>query len=183
MTRCSARGGWPLLVSVLLMPTASVSVAAETLPEALQRCREQQDDRRRLECFDRESARLAIGTETATARVSAAAVATAAATPSAPATAEQRFGFRGDVARDALDSRRNAEPTLEKLQAKVTTVLTNPTGYWTVTLDNGQQWSQVPMGTRVRVDTGEAVAIVPLALGSFTMILESGQSIRVRRRR
>lgn len=158
------------LFGLLLMACGSAAWSS-VLPVELQRCREEADNARRLECFDRESARLLD-------RESSPPLA-----EQETQSPEQRFGFRGDVAREALDSERRSEAALERLQTKVMAVRLGPTGYWVVTLDNGQEWSQVPLGVRVPIKAGESVTILPLALGSFVLVPESGQSTRVRRRR
>lgn len=168
MCRLQAFCFWLALVLI----TGSRLAGATGLPIELQRCREEKDEVKRLECFDRESARLA-NPEIVKGRV---------AEP-APLTPEQRFGFRGDIARATIDDKRRAEPVLEKLQAKVTAVRFTPTGYWIVTLDNEQEWEQVPLGVRVSIKPGDSVSIMPLSLGSFALVAQSGQSTRVRRRR
>lgn len=168
MRRYPNRRVWCLFV----LAAVSSPVGAAGLPAELQRCREEKDDAKRLNCFDREAARIA-----------GSATPQAASAESAPLTSEQRFGFRGDVARSAIDEKRRAEPVLEKLQATVTAVRFGPTGYWVVTLDNGQEWAQVPLGVKVSIESGDSVTIVPLSLGSFALVGESGQSTRVRRRR
>jgi hypothetical protein len=158
-------------LSVSLLIFGASALQAGDIPAELQQCREETEDSRRLACFDRELAKIL--------DVASASSPTAAASSK---TAEQRFGFRGDVARSAIDNKRNAEPALERLQAKVTSVRIGPTGYWTVTLDNGQEWAQVPMGVRVSIKVGDSVTIVPLSLGSFSLVPQSGPSARVRRR-
>ena len=129
------------------------------LPTELLECRQEADDARRLACFDREIARAA---------------------PSA----EQRFGYRGEVARESIDREKAAAPTLERLQAKVLSVTNTASGDWVATLDNGQVWIQVPTGTRFSLRVGDEVTITPGALGSVLLSKGSGgSSVRVRRRR
>ena len=143
---------------------ASIQVpAAEpapgSLPTELLECRREANDARRLACFDREIARAA---------------------PSA----EQRFGYRGAVARERIDREKTAAPALERLQAKVLSVSTTASGDWVATLDNGQVWLQVPTGTRFSLRVGDSVIITPGALGSFLLRKGSSESsVRVRRRR
>ena len=129
------------------------------LPSGLLQCRSEADDARRLACFDREIARAA---------------------PSA----EERFGYRGEVARESVDREKAAATALGRLQAKVTSLSAAPGGDWVATLDNGQVWAQVPTGTRFNLRVGDAVTITPGALGSFLLRKDSGgASVRVRRRR
>lgn len=129
------------------------------LPAELLQCRNETDATRRLACFDREIARAA---------------------PSA----EQRFGYRGEVARESIEREKAATPTLERLQGEVESISGTPSGDWVITLDNGQVWAQVPTGTRFSLRVGDAVTITPGALGSFLLRKDSGGgSVRVRRRR
>lgn len=152
-----------LAAGLLLLP---LPANAAEVPPALQRCVGERDDRLRLACFDREMAQFAGSNGSAAAD-----------------GAERRFGFRGEVARETLDRERREAPTLDKLASAVTEVRTQPTGYWVVTLENGQQWSQVPLGRKLSIRAGDAVTIVPLSLGSFMLVAPSGESTRVRRRR
>lgn len=143
--------------TTLRLPAAEP--APGPLPAGLLECRKEADDARRLACFDREIARAA---------------------PSA----EQRFGYRGEVARESLDREKAAAPALERLQAKVQSISTTASGDWVATLDNGQVWIQVPTGTRFSLRVGDEVTITPGALGSFLLSKASGgSSVRVRRRR
>jgi hypothetical protein len=129
------------------------------LPAELLQCRSETDAARRLTCFDREIARAA---------------------PSA----EERFGYRGEVARESIEREKAATPTLERLQGKVESMSATPSGDWVITLDNGQMWGQVPTGARFSLRVGDAVTITPGALGSFLLRKDAGGgSVRVRRRR
>jgi hypothetical protein len=162
----------------LIMMSAEAATSGQGLPPELRRCMAEAVDAARLACFDREAARLVAATGAATG---------AAAEPAAPAapalTAEQRFGLRGEVARETLEREKAAKQELDRLDAKVTAVTAGPTGDWVVTLDNGQVWAQVPAGMRYTIRVGDAVTIAPAALGSYMLTGESGRSVRVRRRR
>lgn len=154
------------IAAALLLVSAPASSATGAdapttapLPAGLLECRQEPDEKRRLACFDREIARAA---------------------PSA----EERFGYRGEVARESIEREKAATPALERLQAKVVSVSSTPSGDWVATLDNGQAWAQVPTGTRFSLRVGDAVTITPGALGSFLLRKDSGgSSVRVRRRR
>lgn len=166
------------LASLSLIPfvlaAAAAGASAQGLPAELRRCMAETDDGRRLACFDREAASLA----------GAAAPAATGIAGAAPAlTPEQRFGLRGEVARETLEREKAATPVADRLQAKVVAVAVGATGDWVVTLDNGQVWAQVPTGTRYRIRVGDAVEITPGALGSYMLTGESGRAVRVRRRR
>lgn len=156
----------PVLTLVLM--SAGAAAAPQGLPPELRRCMAETADAARLACFDREAARLEAGAGAGAAPV---------------LTPEERFGLRGDVARETVERERAAKQALEKLEARVTAVAAGPTGDWVVTLDNGQVWGQVPSGTRYTIRVGDAVTITPAALGSYMLTGESGRSVRVRRRR
>ena len=153
-----------LIVAAVALAIPATAAAADEpprppLPAELLQCRNETDATRRLACFDREIARAA---------------------PSA----EQRFGYRGEVARESIDREKAATPTLERLQGKVESMSGTPSGDWVITLDNGQVWAQVPTGTRFSLRVGDTVTITPGALGSFLLSKGSGgSSVRVRRRR
>ena len=164
--------------AVLAALAAAASLAGpqaigQGLPPSLRACMAERDDARRLACFDREAAQLG---------PQSAATATAAATPE-PLTAEQRFGFRGEVAREAIAEKKAAVPQLERLESTVTAVARRGSIDWIVTLENGQQWAQISPGTPYTIRVGDAVTINPGALGSFRLTGPSGRATRVRRAR
>ena len=152
---------------------AGPQAIGQGLPPSLRACMAERDDARRLACFDREAAQLG---------PQSAATATAAATPE-PLTAEQRFGFRGEVAREAIAEKKAAVPQLERLESTVTAVARRGSIDWIVTLENGQQWAQISTGTPYTIRVGDAVTINPGALGSFLLTGPSGRATRVRRAR
>ena len=152
---------------------AGPQAIGQGLPPSLRACMAERDDARRLACFDREAAQLG---------PQSAATATAAATPE-PLTAEQRFGFRGEVAREAIAEKKAAVPQLERLESTVTAVARRGSIDWIVTLENGQQWAQISTGTPYTNRVGDAVTINPGALGSFLLTGPSGRATRVRRAR
>ena len=141
---------------------------AHDLPAALAACRAEKDDAKRLACFDR---------EVAMAGEQPAAAATAPA--AAPQTPEERFGYRGVLAREEQERAKNA--TLGELEAIVTTISKRGDGALVMTLDNGQVWAQNRPDAFFRVKVGEHVRIEPAALGSFLMIGPSKRTARVTR--
>lgn len=165
--------------------TAAPQAISQGLTPGLRACMAERDDARRLACFDRETAQLgqpSPDTATSAAPASARATAPASATPE-PLTAEQRFGFRGEVAREAIAEKKAAVPQLERLESTVTAVARRGSIDWIVTLENGQQWAQVSTGTPYTIRVGDAVTINPGALGSFLLTGPSGRATRVRRAR
>ncbi|HKU13431.1 MAG TPA: hypothetical protein VJQ52_03495 [Steroidobacteraceae bacterium] len=156
------------------------AVAAEALPPTLRACMSETDSSRRLACFDRESARLveqsapvarqadppvAAPVATAPAGAASAAVASAPARP-----AEDKFGYRGNIARAELDKQEaEAKKEFDQLTAKVAELGTLPHGELVLTLDNGQEWQQKPGDRGLRVRVGDEVTIKRASLGSFLL--------------
>jgi hypothetical protein len=180
------------------------AAAAETLPPGLRACMTQSDPAARLACFDRESARLAgenaplarqpdpPAQPTAAARPPAPPAATATATTptvasppppvaAAPAqSAEDKFGYRGNIARATLDQQKDEGS--EQLTAKVTAVSTLPHGEMVLTLDNGQVWQQKPGDRAMRIKVGNDVTIKRGVLNSFLLTsAQANGSMRVTR--
>jgi hypothetical protein len=159
---------------------AGSAAAADALPPTLRACMSESDSARRLACFDRESARLvesnaplarradppaAVPAATAPA---AAAPATVAATP-AP-SAQDKFGYRGNIARAELDKKQAEEKTdFQQLTSRITEIATLPHGELRLTLDNGQVWQQKPGDRGLRVKVGDEVTIKRASLGSFLL--------------
>jgi hypothetical protein len=160
--------------------------AAEALPPTLRACMSESDDARRLSCFDRESARLAGDQRAAAAPVAAAPpsppVAASAATPAAPDTSpEEKFGYRGSIAREEFDRRQAEERKFEQLTAKITELGTLPRGELLLTLDNGQVWAQKAADRALRLKVGDEVTIKRASLGSFLLTTAANGSMRVTR--
>jgi hypothetical protein len=167
------------LLSGLTFPHAH---GAEGITEALLACADEPDDARRLRCFDATVAELR-GERAAPA---AGAVAAAAATPdtSAPtappqpstpaASAEDRFGARGELKREKTGD-------VSELTATAMAVSAKPHGELVITLDNGQVWTEIAPGSKIRVKAGDAVKIEAGTLGSFILIAPNGRSSKVSR--
>jgi hypothetical protein len=193
------------LFSMLVAGASSVAsgagIAAEALPGTLRACMAEQDDARRLACFDRESARLtqsaapvraqpaaaAPASVVATTAPAAAAPAAAVATTAAPAaaaagaqSAEDKFGYRGNLARAEVDQQQAAEQQFETLTATVTALSTQPRGELVLTLDNGQVWAQKAADKPLQLKIGDQVSIRRASLGSFLLSPTNGKgSMRV----
>ncbi len=142
---------------------------AHDLPAALGACRGEKDDAPRLACYDREVAKA--GEQSAPAPAAAEAV--------APQTPEEKFGYRGVLARE--EQERTKVAVLEQLEATVTEIARRGDGAMVMTLDNGQVWAQNRPDAFFRLKVGERVKIEPAALGSFMMIGPSKRTARVTR--
>ena len=176
------------------------AAAADALPPSLRACMKETDSARRLACFDRESALLAGDgapvarqgdpaparpAPTATSAPVAAPVAAPAAAATAAATgqaAQDKFGYRGNMARAELDKKKEAEQEFEALTAKVAEVTTLAHGELLLTLDNGQMWQQKTSDRALRVKTGDQVTIKRGVLNSFLLTSDATKgSMRVQR--
>lgn len=174
------------------------AIAAEALPPTLRACMSESDDARRLACFDRESARLAQDSAPtarksdppapapAAATVPAATATTAAASApaaSAPAQSPQdKFGYRGNIARAEIDKQsEEARRQAEELTATVTELSTLVHGELLLTLDNGQVWQQKRGDRGMRIKVGDEVTIRRATLGSFLLTTKAKGSMRVSR--
>jgi len=140
-------------------------------------CAGEQDDARRLACFDAVVAQ--VRAQPATPVASAAPAAAAAAAP-VPLSKEERFGLRGDLKQEkAKKAPELAE--LQELRATVTKVAVKPHGELILSLDNGQVWYEIQTSTGIRVKTGDQVTIRSGALGSYSLVAPNGRSSKVTR--
>jgi hypothetical protein len=171
------------------------ALAAEALPPGLRACMSESDPTQRLACFDRESARLTQESAPVARRAdppassppaaapTAAPAAPVAAVPAPTQSAEDKFGYRGNIARAELD-KKNAEERqgFEQLTAKVAELGTMPHRELLLTLDNGQVWQQKPGDRAMRIKVGDTVTIRRASLGSFLLTSEAANgSMRVTR--
>jgi hypothetical protein len=102
--------------------------------------------------------------------------------PAAPALSdEQKFGYRGSLAREEVDRRKAQEEKLDQVTAKIVEVNVLPHGQFIAKLDNGQVWQQKNAERSVRLKVGEEVTVRRASLGSFMLVTASGKSTRVAR--
>ena len=162
------------LMTASVLSTAMLAAAGE-LQASLRACVAEQDPVKRLACYDREVARA--GTP--------AAVDGAAATAGAAKqmTAEERFGYRGVVAKGDIEQTRKSNSGLDELQSTVTALTKRPFGELIVTLANGQVWAQKLLDENFSLAVGDTVAVKPAALSSYLLISPAGRSTRVSRLR
>ena len=69
----------------------------------------------------------------------------------------------------------------ESITGTVAAVGRRPAGELTVTLENGQVWTQVMVDQRARVAVGDTVTIKKAALGSHLLVTQGRYATRVRR--
>ena len=139
------------VLSALLLVVAPAALAADDdLAQRIAACTREQDDVRRLACFDR-------------------AAAPKTATPKVDAT--ETFGVHGsELARNRDDGKPEAEGPPKRISAKVTAIEKRARGELVVTLDNGQVWAQKDVGAYFPLKVGDPVAILAGTLGSFRLI-------------
>jgi hypothetical protein len=178
------------------------AVAADALPPSLRSCMRETDSSRRLACFDRESALLAgesapvahqadpapaprtaaPAAAPAAAAPAAATAATAGAAAASTQSATDKFGYRGNMAREDVDKKKLEEQGSEQLTAKVTALSAQPNGAMVLTLDNGQVWQQKTADRGMHVKVGDQVTIKRGVLNSFLLTSDvSNGSMRVAR--
>lgn len=169
----------PAVLGALLLASADVAAAGADPLADVRACTTERDDAQRLACFDRAAAALPAATHVAGPSTPSASPPAAAATP--PKSAEERFGYRGDVAREEYDRRKAEETALEELEARVTRVAAQASGDFLITLDNGQVWAQIATGRPARVKVDDTVTIRRASLGSFILSASTARGVRVRR--
>jgi hypothetical protein len=175
------------LLTVLAL-TAAPAALSQSLPPALIACAIEKKDKVRLECFDREVARVVQGaagvapTQSSPAQPAAPAAAVAATQP-APATAAagDEFGLSGELARKRREENQKERPTPAELRAAVSKVSQKPYGEYVIELDNGQVWEQPEKKSSFQIKAGDTVRITPGAMGSYFMMVDAGGSTKVRR--
>jgi hypothetical protein len=140
-------------------------------------CAAEQDDARRLSCYDKQfrqgaltSSRAdpATAPDAASSRSSTAPSAGPPAISAAPAslTPEQRFGLNAQLERKEHGTA-TQPPQLDKLRSRIAAVSYKLRGEAVVTLDNGQVWEQSDTDSRVPLQPGDAISIRRGSLGSF----------------
>lgn len=152
---------------------------------ALQVCRAEPDDARRLACYDRvldRADRAAGRARSATAGQSSAPTPPPVKpSPPPPLTAEERFGREAALAREEVERMERESRELGELKALVAEIQTRSDGLMVVTLDNGQVWKQARPDSFFRLKAGDSVRIEPAALNSFLMWGTSKRPTRVSR--
>jgi hypothetical protein len=161
----------------VLLPLAFALLAAQAAGgETPQSCAGIGDDRSRLACYDE------IFRKPAASAASAAVADTAAASAvaSAAASPEADFGLT-EAAKQARDPKKAKDEMPESVTGTVAVVGRRPDGELTVTLENGQVWTQVTVDQRARVAVGDIVTIKKAALGSHLLVTKGRYATRVRR--
>jgi hypothetical protein len=183
-----------LLAAVCAAVECTAAATAATEPPDLQAvvasmraCAAEQDDARRLACYDTQFKQSGMtparaGRPPAAAPLaapSAAAAPLAAAAPPPTLTPEQRFGLNPQLERKERGAAA-VTTELDKLTSRIAAVSHKVRGEAVVTLENGQVWEQADADSRVVVKEGDAVSIRRGTLGSF-WLSSPASAFRVRR--
>lgn len=87
-------------------------------------------------------------------------------------------GFTKDEARNTRHL-----PGLEVVPVTVVKLAVRSNGWWIVTLDNGQVWSQTENRAEARVQVGDEVTLRKSRIGSYILTTTNGIQTRIRRER
>lgn len=136
----------------------AASAGASALPDSLQACKKEQDDSRRLACYDREMTQLA-------------------------ATPDKSIGLSPEQQRKLEPPEARAAPKPEVLSSVMSAITQRADGRMVFTLANREIWVQGEAWERFDVRVGDAVTIKPGLLGSFHLYAPSGLATRVTRAR
>jgi hypothetical protein len=139
-----------------ILCSVAATAAGQVLPEAIQACKREPDNARRLQCYDREVAKF-------------------------PVTSEQAYGLSETPAVAAQRQSPGTDSAVKNLTANIAAIRERPLAGFVVTFENGQVWQQIEMDTARPIDVGDTVTIKPGWLGSFWLVGPSGRSTRVRR--
>ena len=157
------------------------ALGADDIAAAVNACRAEADDARRLACYDRAVGR-ATNTVPATTPAAAATPAPAPApAPAAPAKPEDSFGRERQIAYEEDQKRAEATRDVGELQATIVGLEKRMDGLMTFTFDNGQVWRQVRPDSKFSIKKGDAIRIQPGSLGSFILSGPTKKSTRVTR--
>lgn len=167
-----------LCLAILAIAASQASAQSQSLQQALEQCRLEQNALKRLVCYDEiGTAGQAAITKNATPAVTAASATpvTAVAAPATPdaAPVEAEFGLE--------HRQRINESTADQIYATVKTVSYSPRKELIVEFDNGQRWRQ--NGTDYyKIAVGESHYLKRGALNSFFLGNDNNnRTIRVRR--
>ena len=136
---------WIVAATLLAAAAIQPARADDDLSKRIAACTREQDDARRLACFDR-----------------------------ATAPADNTFGVHGsELARNRAADDPRQDTTPERLTAKIAAIEKRARGELVVTLDNGQVWAQKEVGAYFPIAVGDPVTILAGTLGSHRLIVGS----------
>ncbi len=134
-------------------------------------CQKIQDDAERLACYDSAFGRLPADTATPVEPQSQPAAPVAALPAVKPAS--QDFGLTEE---QRNQRKKDPEPTIDMIESRVVAIERHPRDRFTLTLENGQIWTQIEPTPIQRFHVGESITIRKAAFDSY---LASGPSSQV----
>jgi hypothetical protein len=99
-----------------------------------------------------------------------------------PAFAQTTDGGLTGKTREEM-RRESPVPHQQVVAARVVRLATRTNGWWMVTLDNGQIWSQIEKRPKATVAIGDDVTLRHSRTGSYVLTTTEGIETRVRRER
>ena len=144
----------------------ALQIHAQDVLANLYACAAEQDDKRRLACYDSQLRRLPA--EPPKMQPSTTA-------PDELASQERQFGMSEQLARQAAQA-----PHLTKLSARVMNVSYAAHGEPVVKLENGQVWQVAEGEDPMQIDVGAVATIKAGVLGAYYLSVRK-QSVRVKR--
>ncbi len=176
---------WSIYVGWGLAGFASSVCPGQSALDALIACSRVEDEKSRLECYDRQMGRAGTKVQ-ASAKVPEAKTA-APESKTAPLVAGEEtskgdFGLQGDALRKkrAAESRPVPEEPME-LTGRVNGVSERAHGEYRIELDNGQVWVETLRTGGLAPEVGEDVVIKRGLMGSFYLTRKTGSALRVKR--
>lgn len=180
-----------VLLMFSLTPLASTAASTDSLANQVMLCQQQQNDNKRLACFDQIKLQSvnapvslpppALAAPTTSHQVPAVpvndrpAIVQTTAPTSAPVVADTEADFGAEKLKKA-----EAEQT-EEISSKITGVKKDALKKLTLELENGQQWSQIG-SEYIRIKVGDTATVRRAALGTFLLGTDKvTKTIRVRR--
>jgi hypothetical protein len=149
----------PLLLGLVAINAASPARAQDILA-AMRACESEQEDSRRLACYDRALNRRP-GKPADNPSTQGQPHAANSSSP------EEQFGMNEQLARKLGTAQ--ARPLLDKLQARVIGVSYKLRGEPVIRLENGQVWEGLEGSKHIELKVGDVVTIWPGLFGSYRL--------------
>lgn len=163
-----------LSLITLLCTVGSFSASAETVGEALQKCRSTDNSLKRLVCYDGVAKSLAqydgVNEQVGTVRPMPMVRAEGASqTQQAQSGVTQQRAPQIEPANDfGLENRIDPTKLADSLALSITEIATNSRGRFVITFDDASVWEQTERST-LKVKVGQSVTIERGLLGAFFM--------------
>lgn len=172
-----------ILCSLVFLAMPPLAVSAE-LPQALLDCVRENDDVKRLACYDRYAATVAGEGDTLAGATpehdETITPPSAPATGNGPSVDVDAFGMTGELARRNRPADEPVAP--ESINARINRIVEKPRGERIVYLDNDQVWEERTRARGLTLKVDDVVMIEAAALGSFRLVGPDGNhSTGVRR--